>query len=392
VHSVLLLVIVVVAATAFDFTNGFHDTANVVASSISTRALAPRTAIALVSILNFVGAFISLKVAATIATGIIDAGQVTETIAFAGLIGAIAWNLITWAYGLPSSSSHALIGGMVGAMLAAVGAGGVKFGGLLTMVVLPALVAPVAAFVAAGFVIVVIYRALGRRSPGPVTHAFRAGQIVSNSALALAHGTNDAQKTMGVITLALVAHGSLSPHHASVPVWVVVLSATAISLGTYAGGWRIIRTVGSRIIKMDSAQAFSAQASGAFVILLSSHLGYPLSSTHVISGGVMGAGAAKRLSAVRWGVAGTIAAAWVITLPIAGLLGAGAYAVASAIGHGALGPLLIAVLAIGGPLSMTLAARRRRVSDPAGAASARGADQGVPISRRSASARGDWPA
>jgi inorganic phosphate transporter, PiT family len=370
VNSVLLLVIVVVAATAFDFTNGFHDTANVVASSISTRALSPRTAIALVSILNFVGAFLSLKVAATIATGIIDAGQVTETIAFAGLIGAIAWNLITWAHGLPSSSSHALIGGMVGAMLAAVGPEGVKFGGLLTMVVLPALVAPVVAFAAAGFVIVVIYRVLGRRSPGPVTHAFRAGQIVSNSALALAHGTNDAQKTMGVITLALVAHGSLSPHHAGVPAWVVVLSATAISLGTYAGGWRIIRTVGSRIIRMDSAQAFSAQASGALVILLSSHLGYPLSSTHVISGGVMGAGAAKRLSAVRWGVAGTIAAAWVITLPIAGLLGAGAYALASAVGHGALGPLLIAVVALGGPLAMTLATRRRRVSDPARAASA----------------------
>jgi PiT family inorganic phosphate transporter len=359
VHSLLLLVVVVVAATVFDFTNGFHDTANVVASSISTRALAPRTAIMLVSVLNFAGAFISLKVAATIATGIIDAGQVTETIAFAGLIGAIAWNLVTWAYGLPSSSSHALIGGVVGAMLAAVGGGGVKVGGLLTLVVLPALVAPLSAFVVAGCVIALVYRLLGRRSPGPVTRGFRAGQLVSNSALALAHGTNDAQKTMGVITLALVAHGSLSPHHADVPAWVVILSATAIALGTYAGGWRIIRTVGSRIIRMDPAQAFSAQASGAAVILISSHLGYPLSSTHVISGGVIGAGAAKRLSAVRWGVAGTIAAAWVITLPAAGLAGAGAYGIAAAIGHGALGPLLIAVVAVGGPLSMTLAARRR---------------------------------
>ncbi len=366
-HSVLLLVIVVVAATAFDFTNGFHDTANVVASSISTRALAPRTAITLVAVLNFAGAFISLKVAATVATGIIDAGQVTETIAFAGLVGAIAWNLITWAGGLPSSSSHALIGGVIGAMLAAVGTGGVKFGGLLTKVVVPALVAPLAAFIVAGCGIVVIYRVLGRRSPGPVTRAFRLGQIASNSALALAHGTNDAQKTMGVITLALVAHGSLSPHHATVPPWVVILSASAIALGTYAGGWRIIRTVGSRIIRMDSGQAFSAQASGAAVILVSSHLGYPLSSTHVISGGVMGAGAAKRLSAVRWGVAGTIAAAWVITLPTAGLLGAGAYAIASAFGHGALGPLLIAVVAVGGPLSMALAARRRDVTRAASA-------------------------
>ena len=366
-HSDLLLVIVVVAATAFDFTNGFHDTANVVASSISTRALAPRTAIGLVSILNFAGAFLSLKVAATIATGIIDAGQVTEMIAFAGLIGAIAWNLITWAYGLPSSSSHALIGGVVGAMLAAVGTGGVKFGGLVTKVIVPAVVAPVAAFVVAACVIALTYRLLGRRSPGPVTRGFRGGQILSNSALALAHGTNDAQKTMGVITLALVAHGSLSPDHAAVPAWVVVLSATAIALGTYAGGWRIIRTVGSRIIRMDPAQAFSAQGSGAAVILISSHFGYPLSSTHVISGGVIGAGAAKRLSAVRWGVAGTIALAWVVTLPSAALFGAVAYAVASAFGHGALGPLLIVLVAVGGPLSMTLATRRRRLTEAASA-------------------------
>jgi inorganic phosphate transporter, PiT family len=367
VQSVFLLVIVVVAATAFDFTNGFHDTANVVASSISTRAMSPRAAITLVSVLNFVGAFISLKVAATIATGIIDAGQVTETIAFAGLVGAIAWNLITWAYGLPSSSSHALIGGIIGAMLAAVGGSGVKFSGLVSKVIIPAVVAPVLAFAVAGLGIVLIYRLLGRRSPGPVTRAFRLGQIVSNSALALAHGTNDAQKTMGVITLALVAHGSLSPNNATVPDWVVVLSATAISLGTYAGGWRIIRTVGTRIIRMDSAQAFSAQASGALVILVSSHLGYPLSSTHVISGGVMGAGAAKRLSAVRWGVAGSIVAAWVITLPIAGLFGAGAYAVADAFGNGVLGPLLIALVAIAGPISMTLATRRRRLTEAASA-------------------------
>ena len=366
-NSDILLVIVVVAATAFDFTNGFHDTANVVASSISTRALSPRAAIGLASVLNFVGAFISLKVAATIATGIIDAGQVTEMIAFAGLMGAIAWNLVTWAYGLPSSSSHALIGGVVGAMLAAVGGSGVKFSGLVDKVVVPALVAPVAAFLAAGLVIILIYHLLARRRPGPVTRAFRAGQIVSNSALALAHGTNDAQKTMGVITLALVAHGDLSPQHATVPAWVVVLSATAIALGTYAGGWRIIRTVGSRIIKMDSPQAFSAQASGAVVILVSSHLGYPLSSTHVISGGVMGAGAAKRLSAVRWGVAGSIVAAWLVTLPAAALFGAGAYALATAFGATVVAPLLITVIALGGPISMALATRRRR---PAEAASA----------------------
>jgi PiT family inorganic phosphate transporter len=219
----------------------------------------------------------------------------------------------------------------------------------------------------AGLVIALVYRLLGRRSPGPVTRGFRGGQILSNSALALAHGTNDAQKTMGVITLALVAHGSLNADHVVVPDWVVILSATAMALGTYAGGWRIIRTVGSRIIRMDAAQAFSAQASGAAVILVSSHLGYPLSSTHVISGGVIGAGAAKRLSAVRWGVAGTIAGAWAVTLPAAGLFGAAAYAVASAFGSGALGPLVIVVVAIGGPLSMTLATRRRRLTEAASA-------------------------
>jgi len=367
VHSLPLLVIVVVAATAFDFTNGFHDTANVVAASISTRALSPRAAILLASVLNFAGAFISLKVAATIATGIIDASQVTETIAFAGLIGAIAWNLVTWAYGLPSSSSHALIGGVIGAMLAGVGGSGVRFVGVLTKVVLPALVAPVSAFLLAGLVILLIYRLVGGGRPGPVTRGFRLGQIVSNSGLAIAHGMNDAQKTMGVITLALVAHGSLSPHNVHVPTWVVVLSATAMALGTYAGGWRIIRTVGTRIIRMNAAQAFSAQASGAAVILVSSHLGYPLSSTQVISGGVMGAGAAKRLSAVRWGVAGSIALAWVITLPVAGLFGAGAYALATAFGSGILAPLLITVIALGGPISMALASRRRRVAEAASA-------------------------
>jgi inorganic phosphate transporter, PiT family len=366
VHSDLLLVIVVAAALAFDFTNGFHDTANVVASAISTRALAPRTAITLASVLNFVGAFISLKVAATVATGIVNAGQVTETIAFAGLTGAIAWNLLTWAYGLPSSSSHALIGGVIGAVLAAVGGSGVKGGAIVTKVVIPAILAPISAFVVAGIAIIAIYWLFGRRRPGSVTRGFRLGQIVSSSALAIAHGTNDAQKTMGVITLALVAHGTLSAQHATVPAWVVICAASAISLGTYAGGWRIIRTVGSRIIKMDSAQGFAAQASGAAVILASSHLGYPLSSTHVISGGVMGAGAAKRLSAVRWGVAGTIAVAWIVTLPLAGLFGAGAYAVASAFGTGALGPLLISLIALLA-LAMTLANRRRRLAAVVGA-------------------------
>jgi PiT family inorganic phosphate transporter len=357
-HSDLLLVIVVGAALAFDFTNGFHDTANAVASSISTHALSPRAAVALASILNFVGAFISLKVAATVATGILDAGRITETIAFAGLIGAIVWNLVTWMYGLPSSSSHALIGGVIGAMLASLGGDGVKWNGVLTKVVLPGLAAPAIAFIVAGVAIVLIYRVVGRRRPGAVTRSFRFGQVVSGSALSLAHGTNDAQKTMGVISLALVAHGDFAPAHFHVPTWVVISAASAIALGTYAGGWRIIRTVGTRIIKMDSAQGFASEGAGAAVILVSSHFGYPLSTTHVISGGIIGAGAAKRLSAVRWGVAGNIVAAWVLTLPAAGVFGAAAYWLANEFGSGALGPLLITVLAVGA-LASVLAGRRR---------------------------------
>jgi inorganic phosphate transporter, PiT family len=357
VHSDLLLILVVAAALTFDFTNGFHDTANVVASSISTRAMSPRAAVALASLLNFAGAFISLQVAATIATGIVNAGQVTETVAFAALIGAIAWNLLTWVYGLPSSSSHALIGGVVGAMLAAVGSQGIKSHALITKVALPAVIAPTVTFLLAGVVIVAIYRLVGQKRPGVTTRAFRAGQVVSASLLALAHGTNDAQKTMGVISLALLAHGDFAAGHFHVPAWVVVAAASAIALGTYAGGWRIIRTLGTRIIKMDAAQGFAAEGAGAAVILASSHFGYPLSSTHVISGGVIGAGAAKRLSAVRWGVAGNIFAAWILTLPGAGAFGAGTYWLATKLGAGARGPLLISALAIG--LLVTLVVTRR---------------------------------
>jgi PiT family inorganic phosphate transporter len=359
VNSTFLLVVVVITALAFDFTNGFHDTANVVATSISTRALAPRTAIALASVLNFAGAFISLQVAATIATGIVDPSKITETIAFAGLVGAIAWNLITWYFGLPSSSSHALIGGMIGALLAGVGGSGVRWEGLLAKIVVPAVIAPILAFGVAGISIVVIYRLVGRRRPGLVSRGFRLGQIVTSSMLALAHGTNDAQKTMGVIALALVAHGSISAHHFHVPIWVVLAAASAIAMGTYAGGWRIIRTVGSRIIRMDPAQGFAAQGAGAAVILASSHFGYPLSSTHVISGVVMGAGAAKRLSAVRWGVAGNIAIAWVLTLPAAGLFGALVYWLQSLLGAGTLGPTVIWLVAVALLMSALLVRQRR---------------------------------
>jgi inorganic phosphate transporter, PiT family len=340
-ESDLILVIVVGTALAFDFTNGFHDTANVVAAAISTRALPPRLAVTFAAILNFVGAFISLKVAATVGSGIVKPDSITMTIVFAGLIGAIAWNLATWWFGLPSSSSHALIGGLIGSAFAAVGSSAIDGNGVLAKVIVPALIAPVLAFVVAGFAILVIYRIVGRVRPGPVTRGFKLGQLASGGLLALSHGTNDAQKTMGIITLALVAHGDISADHFDVPTWVVVSAASAIALGTYAGGWRIIRTMGSRIIKMDAAQGFSSQGAGAVVLLASAHFGYPLSTTHVINGGIMGAGAAKRLSAVRWGVAGNIIVAWVLTLPAAAAGGALVYGITRVFGTGATGPVVV---------------------------------------------------
>jgi PiT family inorganic phosphate transporter len=343
--SDVILVIVVATALAFDFTNGFHDTANVVATSISTGAARPQVAIAMAALLNFAGAFISISVAATVAKDVVDAEVITPTIVFAGLIGAIAWNLITWSAGLPSSSSHALIGGVVGSAVAAVGFDAVLAEGLVGKVLIPAVIAPVLALLVAGIGIGLVYRIVGKQRPGVVTRGFRFGQLISGGLLALAHGTNDAQKTMGVITLALIANGTLGAE-ADPPTWVIVASATAIALGTYSGGWRIIRTTGTRIIKMDAAQGFSAQGAGAAVILASTHFGFPLSTTHVINGGVMGAGAGKRVSAVRWGVAGNIVVAWLLTLPAAAAIGALAYGITAIFGDGALGPVLVTLISL----------------------------------------------
>jgi inorganic phosphate transporter, PiT family len=354
-QSDVIMVIVVGTALAFDFTNGFHDTANVVATSISTGAARPQVAIGLASLLNFAGAFISISVAATVANDVVDSAVITPTIVFAGLIGAIAWNLITWWFGLPSSSSHALIGGVVGSAVAAAGLDAVLAEGLVGKVLIPAVLAPLVAFVVAGLSIGLAYRVVGRQRPGPVTRGYRYGQVISGGLLALAHGTNDAQKTMGVITLALIANGTLGAN-ADPPLWVIVSAATAIALGTYVGGWRIIRTTGSRIIKMDAAQGFSAQGAGAVVILASTHFGFPLSTTHVINGGVMGAGAGKRVSAVRWGIAGNIVLAWLLTLPAAAAIGGVAYGLTRIFGTGALGPVLVALMA----LALVLAAFMRR--------------------------------
>ncbi len=291
--------------------------------------------------LNFVGAFLSLEVAATIGQDIVDTTTITMTVVFAALIGAIAWNLATWYFGLPSSSSHALIGGLIGAMIAANGTSSILVGGLVGKVIVPAITSPILAFVVAAGGILLIYVIVGRLRPGLVGRGFRGGQLLSGGLLALAHGTNDAQKTMGVIALALVAHGNIDPDHFEVPTWVVIASATAIGLGTYSGGWRIIRTMGSRIIKMDPAQGFAAQSGGASVILAASHAGFPLSTTHVISGGVMGAGAAKRVSAVRWGVASNMVTAWILTLPCAAAIGAIVYGVTALFGSGATGPIVV---------------------------------------------------
>ena len=361
----VVLVIVVATALAFDFTNGFHDTANVVATSISTRAMPPRVAVGYAAVLNFAGAFLSLEVAATVAKDVVEAGAITPTVVFAGLVGAICWNLLTWWFGLPSSSSHALIGGVVGAVFAAVGTDAILGEGLLGKVLIPAIIAPTVAFVIGVIAINIAYGIVGRERPGPVTRGFRLGQVVSGGLLALAHGTNDAQKTMGVITLALIANGTLS-ESAEVPFWVIISAATAIALGTYTGGWRIIRTMGTRIIKMDAAQGFSAQGAGAAVILASTHFGFPLSTTQVISGGVMGVGAGKRLSAVRWGVAGNIVVAWLLTFPASACIGAAAYGLSSLFGDGAAGPVVISAAGLLGTIAIFVRRWRQTELAPAG--------------------------
>ena len=338
----VVLVLVVITALAFDFTNGFHDTANAMATSIATKALKPRVAVGLAALLNFVGAFISLKVAATIAEDIVDPEAITPTIILAGLLGGIFWNLLTWRLSIPSSSSHALIGGVVGAVIVAAGFDAVSVDGLVGEVVVPSVVAPVLALVVAATATFIVYRRIQRRDPTENKRSFRIGQVCSASLVALAHGTNHAQKTMGVITLALIANGNLSSG-AGVPTWVIVAAAAAISLGTYLGGWRIIRTVGHRITQIETPQGFSAETTSAVVILAASQAGYPLSTTHVTSGGVIGSGVGKRAAEVHWGVAGQMATAWLLTLPAAGVVAGAFYLVTEAIGTEVTGPAVVSI-------------------------------------------------
>lgn len=331
VTEMLLLALVVVTALAFDFTNGFHDTGNAMATSIATRALRPKAAVALSAVLNLVGAFLSLAVAATIAKGIVDAQVITLPVVLAGLVGGIIWNLLTWLLGIPSSSSHALVGGMVGAVLAAVGTSGVLWTGVVSKVLVPALLAPLIAIAVAGLGTWCVAK-LTRGVPQDLTNrGFRWGQIGSASLVSLAHGTNDAQKSMGIILLALIAGGAV-PADAGVPLWVILSCAIAMALGTYLGGWRVIRTLGKGLVEIDTRQGMAAETSSAAVILLSSHFGFSLSTTHVATGSVLGSGVGMPGAKVRWSVAGRMFVAWALTLPAAGLVGALCHWIESAIG------------------------------------------------------------
>ena len=316
------LVAVVAVALFFDFTNGFHDTANSIATSVSTRALTPRVAVLLAAILNFLGAFYSLEVAATVAKGVVDPEVITLSVVLAGLVGAITWNLTTWFFALPSSSSHALIGGIAGSAIAASGWDVVQWGGVWDRVAKPSVAAPLLGFAGALLLMFGILWLIRKRPPSRVNRFFRRAQIVSGSFVAFTHGTNDAQKTMGIIALALIATGHLDAEEFDVPLWVIVSAATAMALGTYAGGWRIIKTMGTRIAKIDPPQGFAAQTSCAAILWGTAHFGFPVSTTHTISGSVMGAGASRRFTAVRWGIAGNIVLAWILTLPAAALVGA----------------------------------------------------------------------
>src|SRR5271168_4821286 len=343
----VIIVIVVVTALAFDFTNGFHDTGNAMATSIATGALGPRTAVAISGALNFVGAFLSLALAATIASCLLDTKVVTLTVVAAGLAGGIIWNLVTWLFGIPSSSSHALIGGVIGSVMAASGGSAVLWHGLVSKVILPAVFSPIIAALGAALGTYLLYRISRSMTDGARKHGFRIGQIGSACMVSLAHGTNDAQKTMGVITLALIANGTLHAK-ANAPFWVILSCALAISLGTYLGGWRVIRTLGKGLVEIESPQGMAAESASAAVILLSSSFGYSLSTTHVATGSIIGTGLGKKGADVRWNVAGRMATAWVFTLPAAALVGAAAYEIAHAInGTGGVIVDLIILAAVG---------------------------------------------
>ncbi|MFI6683345.1 anion permease [Streptomyces sp. NPDC050485] len=356
-HMTLLLAIVIATALVFDFTNGFHDTANAMATTISTGALKPKTAVAMSAALNLVGAFLSVEVAKTISGGIIDEKGIRTEVIFAALVGAILWNLLTWLLGLPSSSSHALFGGLIGAAVMSAGWSSVHGSTVVTKVLLPAAAAPLVAGVAALLATKLTYRINRRTGEKATAKGYRAGQIASAGLVSLAHGTNDAQKTMGIITLALVASGVLHPG-ANPPLWVIVSAGLAIALGTYLGGWRIIRTMGKGLTELRPPQGFAAQTGAAAVILTSSHLGFSLSTTQVCTGSVMGAGLGRKGGVVRWSTATRMVVAWCLTLPAAGLVGAGAEFLTR---QGTWGIAAVAVLLVAGAGIIWSLSRRQPV-------------------------------
>jgi len=353
----LVVVLVVALALFFDFTNGFHDTANAMATPIATGALKPKVAVAIAAILNLVGAFLSTEVAKTISGGLIREGdggvQITPVLILAGLIGAIVWNLVTWLLGLPSSSSHALFGGLIGAAIVGVGFGAIDGSVLVSKILIPAVLAPLTAGLVSFIATKIAYAITKKRE----RDGFKKGQIFTSSLVSLAHGTNDAQKTMGVITLTLIAAG-LQPSGTGPELWVIAACALAIAIGTYSGGWRIIKTLGRDITEIEPAQGFAAEAATTATILASTHLGFALSTTQVASGSVIGTGVGRKGASVRWRTAGRIALGWLITIPAAGLVGAAAAFIA---GFGLWGVIVDVVLAIGAILTIFLRSRRTKV-------------------------------
>ena len=380
--ATLVLALVVVVALAFDFTNGFHDTGNAMATSIATGALRPKVAVGLSAVLNLVGAFLSVEVALTVTNAVIniqdskgapkadlmaDGGYALLLIILAGLVGGIVWNVLTWLLGLPSSSSHALFGGLIGAAVAALGLSGVKWtgdgtklDGVIGKVILPAFASPVIAGVVAALGTWLIFRVVANVAEKFTNQGFRWGQIGSASLVSLAHGTNDAQKTMGVITLALIAAGQWTDTTA-VPTWVKVSCAIAIAAGTYAGGWRVIRTLGKGLVEISPPQGMAAESASAAVILTSSHLGFALSTTHVATGSILGSGVGRPGATVRWGIARRMVAAWLITLPAAGLVGAVMWYVGHLLG-GALGPIVVVLILAALSAYMWMRSRRQPVN------------------------------
>jgi inorganic phosphate transporter, PiT family len=338
-----LVILTVSTGVVFDFTNGFHDTANAMATTIATRALRPRVAVGLAAVMNFVGAFLSVAVAATIAEGIVQQTTITVPIIFAGLVGAILWNVMTWYVGIPSSSSHALVGGVVGSVLAGEGSVGVIWSGVASKVVIPAVLAPFVCGLAAYLATRVSYRLTRSVDKDSSEAGFRWSQIVSSSLVALAHGTNDAQKTMGVIVLTLVA-GGYAAADSGVPVWVKLVCATAVALGTFSGGWRVIRTLGTKVTDIASPQGFSAETASSTSILASTYFGFSLSTTQVVSGGVMGAGLGRAGGVVHWSVVQRMVVAWVLTMPAAALMGAISEEAVSAFPSATTGVVFVAVV------------------------------------------------